>query len=170
MSVYSNHELADSGYLAYFNDDRTIRQLNSFLRGEISAAETYRMAMDHVANDEWPAVSPKLDFLHQIQKEHGLAAQALRERIRALHGSPADSSGPWGAWAKLAQRTADLFGDVASLNMLKEGEEHGLRDYETGYNAMDATSAILLREELIPGQQRHIDLLGQLIQSEKSDA
>lgn len=169
-AFYSEHDFEPIYTLAGHDGDRVIKQLNSFLRGEISAAETYRMAMDKVADEEFPALSPKLDFLHQIQKEHGLAAQALRERIRALGGEPADSSGAWGFWAKFAQGAGNLFGDISSLTVLKEGEEHGLKDYEAGYDILDAVSALLVSEDLIPGQYRHIELLDQLIKSDKAAA
>ena len=136
--------------------DEAARQLNSFLRGEISAAETYRMAIDKVADAD-KAQTANLGLLREIQEEHARAAQALRDRIRELGGEPSDSSGAWGAWAKFTQGTANLFGDASALKSLKEGEEHGLKDY------IDATSEELVRNQLIPAQQRHINLLDQLI-------
>ncbi len=66
-------------------------QLNSLLRGEISAAETYRMAIDKVVDSEKMISNAAL--LRQIQAEHGRAAQALRDRIRELGGEAVDSSG-----------------------------------------------------------------------------
>ena len=141
--------------------DEAIRQLNSFLRGEISAAETYRMAIEKAAKSDDNAAN--MGLLREIQEEHGRAAQALRDRIRELGGEPSDSSGAWGAWAKFVQGTGNLFGDAASLKSLKEGEEHGLKDYEEGVDDIDATSAELVSNQLIPAQQRHITLLDQLI-------
>ena len=141
--------------------DEAVRQLNSFLRGEISAAETYRMAIDKAGDSQKNAAN--LGLLREMQEEHGRAAQAIRDRIRELGGEPSDSSGAWGAWAKFTQGTANLFGDAASLKSLKEGEEHGLKDYEEGIDDIDATSAELVQNQLIPAQQRHINLLDQLI-------
>ena len=142
------------------NDDIT-RELNSLLRGEISAAETYRMAIDKAGDSDKNAAN--LGLLREIQEEHGRAAQAIRDRIRELGGEPSDSSGAWGAWAKFTQGTANLFGDASSLKSLKEGEEHGLKDYEEGIDDIDASSAELVQNQLIPAQQRHISLLDQLI-------
>ena len=139
------------------------RQLNSFLRGEISAAETYRMAIDKAGSSSDNAAN--MGLLREIQEEHGRAAQAIRDRIRELGGEPSDSSGAWGAWAKFTQGTANLFGDASSLKSLKEGEEHGLKDYEEGVDDIDATSSELVQNQLIPAQQRHIALLDQLINS-----
>jgi hypothetical protein len=138
-----------------------VEQLNSFLRGEISAAETYRMAIDKAGTSNDHAAN--VGLLREIQEEHGRAAQAIRDRIRELGGEPSDSSGAWGAWANLVQGTANLFGDTASLKSLKEGEEHGLKDYQEGVDDIDATSAELVQNQLIPAQQRHINLLDQLI-------
>jgi uncharacterized protein (TIGR02284 family) len=140
-----------------------VNQLNSLLRGEISAAETYRMAIDKVADNTSSAASAGL--LREIQEEHGRAAQGLRDRIRELGGEASDSSGAWGVWAKTVQGTMNLFGDASSLKALKEGEEHGLKDYQEALDDVDATSAQLIQNQLIPAQQRHINLLDQLISS-----
>jgi bacterioferritin (cytochrome b1) len=142
--------------------DSVITQLNSFLRGEISAAETYRMAIDKAA-DAKATQAANMGLLREIQEEHGRAAQAVRDRIRELGGEPSDSSGAWGAWAGLVQGTANLFGDASSLKALKEGEQHGLKDYQEGLDDLDATSAELVQNQLIPAQQRHVNLLDQLI-------
>lgn len=140
--------------------------LNSFLRGEISAAETYRMAIEKVSAAN--ASQTGVGLLHEMQAEHGRAAQALRDRIRELGGEPEDSSGAWGIWAKFTEGMANLFGDTASLKALKEGEEHGLREYVANVQALDLTSADLVQNQLIPAQQKHIDLLDQLINTPKA--
>ena len=141
-----------------------VRQLNSLLRGEVSAGETYRQAIDKIADSE-KAQSSDASLLREIQDEHDAAAQSLRDRIRELGGQPSDSSGAWGAWAKTVQGTMDLFGDTSALKGLKEGEEHGLKDYQEALDDVDATSAQLIQNQLIPAQQRHINLLDQLINS-----
>jgi uncharacterized protein (TIGR02284 family) len=142
------------------NTELVVKQLNSFLRGEISAAETYRMAIDKVASSSH---AESVGLISDIQEEHGRAAQSLRNRIRELGGEPSDSSGAWGAWAKTVAGVANIFGDAASLKALKEGEEHGLKDYEEGLDDIDATSADLVQNQLIPAQQKHISLLNGLI-------
>jgi bacterioferritin (cytochrome b1) len=146
------------------NGDDTIDQLNSFLRGEISAAETYRMAIDKVSEND-KSQFRNFGLLREIQEEHGRAAQALRDRIRELGGEASDSSGAWGIWAKTVQSTMSLFGDRSALKAIKEGEEHGLKDYQSGIDHIDPTSAELIENQLIPAQQRHINLLDQLIGS-----
>jgi uncharacterized protein (TIGR02284 family) len=151
-SGFTHPELGDTG--------EAITQLNSLLRGEISAAETYRMAIDKVADSDNAA---NAGLLREIQEEHGRAAQGIRDRIRELGGEASDSSGAWGAWAKTVQGTMNLFGDAAALKSLKEGEEHGLKDYQEAVEDVDPSSAQLIQNQLIPAQQRHINLLDQLI-------
>jgi len=142
-----------------------VPQLNGFLRGEISAAETYRMAIEKISNAQ--STETSLGLLREIQAEHGRAAQALRDRIRELGGEPEDSSGAWGVWAKFTEGLANLLGDTASLKALKEGEEHGLKDYLSAVDAIDLSSVDLVQNQLIPAQQRHIDLLDQMINAPK---
>jgi len=141
----------------------SVQHLNSLLRGEISAAETYRMAIDKVVDSDDARSTAGL--LREIQEEHGRAAQGIRDRIREMGGEAADSSGAWGVWAKTVQGTMNLLGDASSLKALKEGEEHGLKDYQDAMGGIDASSAQLIRNQLIPAQQRHINLLDQLINS-----
>jgi uncharacterized protein (TIGR02284 family) len=152
----------DTGATNYSMDDtgEAVRQLNSLLRGEISAAETYKMAIDKVSDGNTVG---DVTVLRQMQEEHGRAAQELRERIRSLGGEPSDSSGAWGAWAQTVQGTMNLFGDAAALKSLKEGEEHGLKDYQEALDDIDGETASLIQSEMIPNQQKHIDILDQLI-------
>src|SRR5437763_16377586 len=56
----SNLEMGDTG--------ESVRQLNSLLRGEISAAETYRNVLDKVTDGDHPQDA---GLLRQIQEEHG---------------------------------------------------------------------------------------------------
>src|SRR5687767_6516627 len=159
MSTLNSSRTSDA---AAGDSGETVRQLNSLLRGEISAAETYRMAIDKVSATEHAA---NAGLLREIQEEHGRAAQGLRDRIQELGGEASDSSGAWGVWAKTVQGTMNLFGDAASLKALKEGEEHGLKDYNEALDDVDPNSAQLIQNQLIPAQQRHINLLDQLISS-----
>ncbi len=144
------------------SSDEAVRQLNSLLRGEISAGETYRMAIDKVADSDQIAMD-NVSILREIQSEHDQAAQELRQRITALGGSPSDSSGAWGAWAQTVQGTMNLFGDTSALKSLKEGEEHGLKDYEEALDDVDTGTRQLIAAQLIPRQQRHLSLIDQLM-------
>jgi hypothetical protein len=144
--------------------DRAIDQLNSLLRGEISAAETYKMAIDKISDSDSSHQSD-CQCLRDMQEDHGRACQKLRARITELGGEASDSSGAWGAWAQTVEGTASLFGDKAALKALKEGEEHGLKDYREACDGVDSMSASMIENEFIPNQQRHITQLDRMLQS-----
>lgn len=144
------------------NDD-AVRELNALLRGEISAAETYRQAIDRVSDSKNQALARDVGLLQEMQEDHVRAADLLRDRVKDLGGEPSDTSGAWGAWAQTVQGAANLFGDTSALKSLKEGEEHGLKDYEDAMRDVDPITADVIRAQCIPTQRRHIDLLDQLI-------
>src|SRR5436309_2906236 len=73
-----------------------IALLNQFLCDEISAEAAYQVSADRLSHGSDAAIY--LGLLRQFQEEHGLAAEAIEEQIRALGGEPADSSGPLGVW------------------------------------------------------------------------
>ena len=134
---------------------QAVEQLNSLLRGEISAVETYNLAIEKVGDEH---VSDATQ-LRAIAQEHGEHAQRIREEVRRLGGEPDDSSGAWGIYTKTIEATAKLFGDTSALKALKEGEEHGLKDYREALDDVDGSSRRLIAEVLIPAQQRHITTL-----------
>jgi len=136
-----------------------VEQLNSLLRGEISASETYRLAIERAAA-EFPA---QVRALRAISQEHGEAAQALREQVTRAGGDADSSSGAWGIYVKTIEGIAKIFGDTTALKALKEGEEHGLRDYRDALDSLDPESRRLVAERLIPAQERHITTLDGLI-------
>jgi uncharacterized protein (TIGR02284 family) len=140
-------------------DERTAG-LNRLIRGELSAVETYRQALDKMKD------APEATELHSIMVEHRNAVQLLREHVLQRGGTPADSSGPWGAWAKLVEGTAQLFGNAAALKALKEGEEHGIKEYERfleDENA-DQECKTLAGTQLLPQARSHIPILDRLIE------
>lgn len=129
-------------------DNKTIGKLNSLLRGEISAVETYRQAVEKVDIPEIRTV------LEENQGMHGERAQRLRQRIQQLGGDPAESSGAWGAIAKTAEGFATIGGDKKAIDMLEEGEDRGLDDYRKALDDVDSVTADMIQAELLPGQER----------------
>jgi uncharacterized protein (TIGR02284 family) len=103
----------------------SIDQLNSFLRGEMSAVETYQMALGKLDK-----TSTARDELLANLKSHQDRVIALSDAIIALGGTPAKGSGPWGTFARMVEGTAKVLGDKAAVAALEEGEDHGLKDYK----------------------------------------
>ena len=137
----------------------SVDQLNSFLRGELSAVETYRMALDKL-----DATSPSRAEVEACLASHQERVTALREAIVQLGGKPSDSSGPWGVFAKAVEGTAKVFGDKAAIAALEEGEDHGLKDYkgELDDDDLDMQSKALLMSRLLPAQQATHDRMSAL--------
>jgi uncharacterized protein (TIGR02284 family) len=139
----------------------TIDQLNSLLRGEISATETYTLALEKLPNDV------TLEEIRRLRDDHRSAANTWRQHIHQFGGEPVQGSGAWGLFAKATQGVATIFGKEAVLKTLKEGEERGLTDYENALKKEDLPlECQQLIRTLIPQTQEHVRLLdGMMAQS-----
>jgi uncharacterized protein (TIGR02284 family) len=138
------------------NNDKVCDTLNSFLRGELSAVETYRQAMEKVTD---MSLRPRLD---DNSRSHQERAAKLRNRIAQLGGKPSEGSGPWGGFAKLIEGGAKAFGVKAALAALEEGEDHGLRMYKDDLDKLDTSTRSFVEGELLPAQQRSHDTMSAL--------
>lgn len=132
----------------------SVEQLNSFLRGELSAVETYQLALDKV--DE---ISTLRDELLINLKSHQDRVMMLQEAIIACGGEPATSSGPWGVFAKAVEGGAKILGKKAAIYALEEGEDHGLKDYRGDIKDLDPESRDLVQNQLLPEQKQTHDRL-----------
>ena len=139
--------------------DHTIDWLNSLLRGELAAIETYEQALAKFSKE------PQAEDLQRLQAEHHDAVKKLRKHIRKCGGRPARSSGAWGTWAKLIEGAAKLLGTTAALKALEEGEEQGVSDYEKALQdeTLPDECKHIIRDELLPQTQAHIRDLGRLM-------
>ena len=137
----------------------SVGQLNSLLRGEISAQETYTQAIERLAIDG----RSEVEVLRQIAREHSGAVERLRDAITRAGGEPAESSGVWGAFARSVEGTAKSLGDKAAIKALKEGEEHGLKDYREAVDDVEPSIRQIIVADLIPAQERHIQQLDTLL-------
>ncbi|MDP0491381.1 MAG: DUF2383 domain-containing protein [Verrucomicrobiota bacterium JB023] len=113
---------------------QTTEACQNLLRGEISAVETYNLAIEKYGDQ------PFADTLRQIRANHLENERLLREHVGWLGSEPATGSGAWGVLVKTLQTGANFFGENASLSVLKTGEEHGAKDYQ------DALEGELMRE------------------------
>jgi uncharacterized protein (TIGR02284 family) len=138
-----------------------VTALNSLLRGEMSAIETYRQALEKLGDSGFGVAE-----LRGLQRDHRDAADALWHHIEQHGGKPSEGSGPWGAFAKAVEGTAKLLGDTAALKALKEGEEHGLKDYQDALadKSLPADCQALLRG-LMSTQSGHIATIDRLMAS-----
>lgn len=140
-----------------------IETLNSLMRGELAAVETYRHAIErlgkHVPED-----------LRTCMQSHDRRATSLAEHITLAGGTPVSGSGLWGAFALVVEGGAALIGPRALFAALEEGEDQGLTDYRAALARVDAPALALLRRDLLPEQIRTHGLMSSLCRRHAADA
>jgi Domain of unknown function (DUF2383) len=129
----------------------TISQLNSFLRGELSAVETYRLALDRLEQSEFRP------SLVQCTRSHEERARLLTEAILGRGGDPVDSSGAWGSLVRMIERSAASISESAAIAVLEEGEDHGRDDYLRDLDNLEPSARQLVEFAILPEQRRTHD-------------
>jgi uncharacterized protein (TIGR02284 family) len=126
----------------------TIDQLNSFLRGELSAVETYEQAIKKLENFTYRTT------LEDCATSHQRRVAILAEEVRRRGGDPAQSSGAWGTFAKAVEGTSAVIGAKGAIAALEEGEDHGRDDYDRDIEKLDTAARALVAQQLMPEQLR----------------
>ena len=139
--------------------DHVVNVLNSFLRGEISAVETYRQALTKLHGTAHAAI------IENNLRSHEQRMNLLTGEVRRLGGTPADSSGVWGTFAKMIEGGAKSLGEKAAIAALEEGEDHGRNDYRRELDKLDPTTREFVRTRLLAEQLRTHDALSALKKS-----
>jgi len=139
--------------------DTTIDTLNSLLRGELSATETYQQALAKVGND------PAWAWLKPIHAEHRESANTWRQHVHKFGGKPDQDSGVWGFFAKAVEGTATLFGNKAALQALKQGEQTGIGSYENALSDQNLPEECrsLIQTRMLPQTRAHLATLDRLL-------
>ncbi len=140
------------------SNEECIKVCNSLLRGELSAVETYSLAINRYAG------KPAVGELQRIRTEHALSAARLSQSVREMGGTPEEESGAWGLFAKAVQGAANLFGADSALESLQRGEEKGRSDYEDALKNDEVMAAHkeVISSELLPRINHHIATLERL--------
>ena len=129
--------------------EKTVDTLNELLRGEISAVETYRQAIDKLES------SSNRGQLEECRRSHERRIAKLRDQVARLGGEPSRGSGPWGTFAKLVEGGAKAFGEKSAVAALEEGEDHGLKLYRDDLGKLtDPASRQLVEMDLLPAQEQ----------------
>lgn len=129
--------------------NKNVETLNSLLRGEISAVETYDQALQKLRDDA--AIASQLS---DCRASHEERVMLLRREVARLGGEPSDGSGPWGTFAKLVEGGAKVFGKAAAIAALEEGEDHGLKQYREDLPKLDGDTRSALETQLLGRQQQ----------------
>lgn len=134
----------------------TVDSLNSFLRGEISAVETYRQAIERLHD------KPEASTLKECLRSHEQRVSLLDGEIRRRGGKPSQGSGAWGAFAKLLEGGATLLGSKPAIAALEEGEDHGRDDYKRDAPKLEPDARAFVQQQLMPDQLRTHQLMSTL--------
>lgn len=124
-------------------------EFNTLLGGEISAVETYDLAMkcDFDGNT--------IESLNSCRASHAERVEKLNECVVETGGKPTTSSGPWGAFAALVQNSASSPHDALAL--LEQLEAERLVQYEAQREIAPPIVNTILVSELLPAQhQTHL--------------
>ncbi len=126
---------------------KTIDQLRSFCRGEMSAVESYTTALLDKTMEPYAAT------LLACQSSHRRRVKLLGEIITRLGGRVPQSSGLWGTLTEAIEGTAATFGPAGAIFALAEGEDHGLRDYHTDVSMLTPNVRSLVERDILPQQR-----------------
>jgi bacterioferritin (cytochrome b1) len=133
-----------------------VDQLNSFLRGELAAVETYDQALSKI--DDRQLKKP----LREVRASHDRRAYLIRQRILVLGGEPAASSGMWGGIAKLVEAGAAAFGVSPAIAALEEGEDRGRDGYRKELDDLSPETQAFVSDTVLPEQLRTHDMVSAL--------
>ncbi len=125
----------------------TLEQLDSFLCGELSAAETYRQALQGL---KYFSLRSTLEI---CAASHRARARLLAEEIRRRGGRPSERTSAWSALITIEGATT-MLGARSAITVLEAGEEREREDYERGAERLDAAARQLIVGEILPEQRR----------------
>jgi uncharacterized protein (TIGR02284 family) len=134
-------------------------QLDDLIRGELAAVKSYDYAISKVKDEN------EKKQLEAMRNDHQNAVKTLKQYATSEVKEDAKDSGAWGTFAKSWTCAGSLFGDKNAMRALKQGEEHGVREYEEALE--DATIQKELKQkiraDLLPKQRDHINKINSLL-------
>jgi hypothetical protein len=137
--------------------DEFIEEFNEFLAGEISAVETYELALKSVSKED------VRQALLKCQQSHSKRVEKLTACVVDLGGTPATSSGVWGPFAAFSQKDAASETDVIAL--LEESEAERLVQYEAEQKIVVSPVLEVLRNDLLRAQHETHLTMSSLLKS-----
>ena len=145
-----------------YDTARAVEAANAMISGELSAVETYAVALDKFRTE------PAVGSLRQIQADHQAFAEELTTIVRQSGGIPALKSGTWGNIVVLVETSAALFGEDSAITALATGEKLGRELYEESLSKDEFSPEVrqLAVEKVLPALERHLTTLEAIKDSE----
>lgn len=119
-------------------------ELNSLLAGEISAVETYDVAMKRDFG------GTMVECLSECRASHSERVAKLTQYVIDAGGTPNEGSGIWGSFDKLVQNSNSTAHDALSQLEMLEAER--LVQYEKATDIVPEPVLSVLNSELLPSQ------------------
>ena len=137
----------------------TTGTLNSLLRGELAATETYQQALDVLESAPGPWTCGA-SMRNTVRPPTRCGCQ-----IHEIGGEPDHSSGAWGAWAGAVEGAAKAFGPRTAAQALMRGEEFGVKDYERALqnDHVPTECKTLIHNQLLPHTREHVATLERIL-------
>lgn len=130
----------------------TLKTLDTLLRGELSAVETYATAV---------RCFPELGahpLLEGIRAAHSRSAGVLRSLIEGGGRTPSRNAVPWSGLVELQENPpkAPLVKSPV-IAVFKEGEKRGVRHYEEALDSGNLSESLkaVIRDDLLPRAWQH---------------
>ena len=137
--------------------DHDVEMLDSFLRGELSAVETYDQALEKLGDDPTYAAP-----LRAARDSHQMRVERLRDELLKRGAMPSDGSGIWGNFARLVEGGAKVFGAKAAIAALEEGEDHGRDEYRQELAELTPATRAFVERQLLAEQLQTHDAISSL--------
>jgi len=110
--------------------------------------ETYRQAIEKLST------SAHVIALRECLQSHEKRVAVLTQEVQRQGGTPSTGSGAWGAFAKVVEAGAKVFGEKAAIAALEEGEDHGRDDYKRDADKLSPSVKQFVQTHLLAEQER----------------
>ena len=136
--------------------DLSLSTLNTFLRGEIAAVQTYARTLKRLGGHAC------CGDLGQCLASHERRVALLRRRILDLGGVPEQTPGGWDPFPRHGESGSVPLRDDAVIAALEEGEDRGLKLYLDDVGKLDRDTRRLIGDCVLPEQVWTHDSLSDL--------
>lgn len=139
--------------------EEILKNLNTILQGEHMAIDIYHTYINNL-ND-----SKLKEHLQEFQQDHKLHAIKLASRIQDLGGSPDESRGMAGFFAKTGAKL-DTLTDVNPMDLLRklyDGEDQGIARTEQIMRGVLDDSSLEIVEDIISEDHDHLKKMEKLL-------
>lgn len=132
-------------------------QLDDLVRGELAALKAYDQVLSDTKDEKTKSQ------LQAIRNDHEKAVSHLSKYVAGKKELLEDTedAGPWGSFAKTWTKGASLMGNDAALTALRQGEEHGIREYKEALEDESISKELkqAIKTDMLPKQEKHIQTL-----------